>query len=146
MNLQKLVEPLQNRIMLMLSRGTLERTNDDGDYQTHQVSIYEGDVVEDLERIGQWGFASNPPAGSGVVCGFFGGHRSNGVILGVDERSRPRLPIGETAIWNNFDCEIRLLSDGSISITPGGTTVTINGNVHITGSVTIDGDLNGHAP
>ena len=58
----------------------------------------------------------------------------------------PKLQLGETIIYDNFGGQIYLKANGDIDIIAaknvnitGGTT-TINGNVHITGTLAVDGN------
>lgn len=140
----RVLSPLANRIKLMLMRGTLERVDDSGDLQNHQVSVLSEDVIDECERVGQYGLTSNPPRGSAVVLGAVGGHRSHVVILGVDDRSRPHpLPPGATCIYDSAGTQLYLSADGNLLVSCSGTVTIDAPEVHFTGNVTIDGTLNG---
>ena len=158
-HLKRAIGPLERRVRTMLMRATLTGVDDAHDLQQMQVTRLEGEVLEECERVGQYGLASVPPLGAEVIVGQIGGNADHQVVLGVDDRSRPHpLTPGQTVIYDASGTKITLDAGGNLIITASGilmiTAPTINlfGDVEITGNlgvshnVTIAGTLNGHAP
>ena len=48
-DMQKLMQPLRNRVMLMVARGALKLTNDKGGLQTAQVSLLEDELRDKVD-------------------------------------------------------------------------------------------------
>lgn len=116
--LNKLLQPLHRRVMLMLSRARLNITDDASGLQRAQVSALDGEVRDDVERFQQFGLSAHPPAGAEVLMASLGGSRDHPVIFAVDDRRhRPAgLMAGETVLYNLAGVEIRLLEDNSVLI------------------------------
>lgn len=146
------LDNMARRVRSILMRGILQRVDDSKELQQMQVSRLEGEVLDECDRVGQWGFNSVPPAGAEVVIVQIGGNADHHVILGVDDSGRPRLGPGETAIYDAHGSKVHVANDGSVVIVASGYvnivagTVTVSGNLVIDGNVTIGGLLNGHTP
>ena len=102
-DVQKMLGPVSNRIKLMVARGVLKRTNDKGGLQTAQVSLLEDELRDNVERVQDYGFTSNPLGGAEAITIFVGGNRDHGLIIKVDDR-RYRLKGlkgGEVALYTD---------------------------------------------
>lgn len=62
-------------------RGKIARVKAAGGVQKIQVEGLEGETVQDLEHAENFGFTSNPPAGSDCVVVPLGGKTSHGIIV-----------------------------------------------------------------
>lgn len=102
-DVQRLMQPLRNRVMLMVARGVLKLTNDKGGLQTAQISLLEDELRDKVERVQDYGFTSNPLEGAEAITIFVGGNRDHGLIIKVDDR-RYRLKGlkgGEVAVYTD---------------------------------------------
>lgn len=75
------------RIMNMVARGTLESLDDAEGVQLARVSLLSGESKARVERVQQYGFSGNPPAGSEAVVIFVGGGRDHGLVISLDNRA-----------------------------------------------------------
>jgi phage baseplate assembly protein V len=80
-------------------------------------------VHDDVQRIQQYGFTSNPKPGAQAITLFFGGNREDGVIICTDDkRYRLRsLQPGEVALYTDEGDSIQLKRNNEIKITSSGT-------------------------
>lgn len=85
-------------------------------------------------RIGEFGFASHPPAGADVVMAHFRGDRSEGVVIGTNhpEHRLGNLAEGDAAIFDSRGAYVWLTPNGLVIEAKGlavriqdATTVTI---------------------
>jgi phage gp45-like len=105
-DLAKWIAPLKNRIFNMLARGVLESIKDNPNaFQELGISILSDDPMEEMERVQDYGYTSNPPDGSQVLVCFFAGNRSHGVVFRVDHKKYrvTDLEKGETALFTMWD-------------------------------------------
>lgn len=117
-----MMERIINRLKSILARGIIQLVNDEGGRQLCQVTVLAGEVKENVDRIQQFGFTSNPPAGTAAIIGFIGADRGKPVILGDNnpEERKKGLNAGESAAYDAFDQYIYLKNDGSIEIQTNG--------------------------
>jgi len=136
-DIQKIVEPIHRRIMLMLGRSTISKVDDSVGTQRAQITVLADEVLDQVERLSEYGFSSNPLAGASSLVLFAGGNRGHAVIVATDDaRYRAHgLNSGEVCVYNNTGSKILLKSDGSIVITPASGTLTVNGAITATGDV-----------
>jgi len=151
--LRRMMEPLERRLRAMAMRATVTLVDDSTDLQEIQVERLEGEVLDGCERVGQYGLASNPPVGTQAVVIQIGSNADHQVVIGVDDASRPHpLESGQTVVYDDAGTQVRLLGNGqlvlvaSAAVTLVAPTVAVSGNLIVTGNVTINGTLNGHAP
>ncbi|MCG9033289.1 phage baseplate assembly protein V [Laribacter hongkongensis] len=85
-------------------RGVLRGTRGGKGSQLAQVDGLAGEPLPDLELFQQFGFTSNPPAGTAVVVLPLGGRTSHGIIVATENGAYRigNLKPGETAIFNAF--------------------------------------------
>ena len=134
-------------IRAMLRRGAIVSANDKGSQQLLNVSGFASDLPNNLVRIAEFGFASNPPAGGEglIICP--GGRSDRAMFLGGEHpQYRPKnQPVGGVTIYDAFgqaisfvQSNIRIVGAGAVTITaPSGCT--INGNVTVEGDITASG-------
>lgn len=91
------------RVMLMVGRCVLQAANDAAGIQALQLSGLEGELIEDAERMQDYGFTSVPFPGAEAVLVFPGGLRSHGLVVAVgDRRYRLKgLQEGEVAMYDD---------------------------------------------
>ena len=158
----KALGPLYRRIMLLVGRGVLSRTDDGRGTQRMQVTLLDGETRDVADRIQQYGFSSHPPAGSHVVVLNAGGQRDHPVVIGADSpEGRPTdLAAGEVMQWSVHGHRVHLREDGGVLVTtsqghrmemqPGGglviecqdATVKATGSVRMeTPALNVTGDI-----
>ena len=110
----------------MIGRAVLRVVDDSAGLQLVQVEGLQGEVLDQVERIQQYGFTSHPRPGADAIILSIGGARQNAVVLVDDRRTRPKdLAEGEVMLYgpqaNQF---IKLKADGSVEIK--GTRIDLN--------------------
>lgn len=146
------VRDLWQRLRVLMTFARVLRVDDSGDLQVMQLEGLLGELREEVPRIGEWGFASNPPLNAQAVVLAIGADRGQLVVLGVEDRATRTkdLPTGASEQYAIGGNRVRLEADGSILIEgPVGTlqinpvgAVTLNGlslSVTSAGAVTITG-------
>ena len=135
---------LANRVMLMFGRGVLRGVSDTGKRQMLQVELLKGELRDGLERMQNYGMTSHPLGGD-VAVAFLGGNREQGIALIVDDRRyRLSLQPGEVALYDDLGNTVQLLRDrvkinAVQKLEIVAPTVTIAGDVTITGTLTNNG-------
>lgn len=156
--LHKLLAPIRRRLTLMVTRGVLLLIDDDPKLQEIQTRLLAGEVMDGVERFQQYGFTSVPLPGAEAIALSACGHRSNTVIISVDDRRYRLQPLqgGEVAIYTDEDqdpdgCRIVLKRGNRVEIQA--RTVDIRGEelVHISGKQVeihaderLETDVHGH--
>lgn len=110
-----LIGPLHNRVMLMISRATLNSVADGAPAQITQATVGDDDT-KDPERISEYGFTSVPLPGAQGVAVFVGGLRDHGLIIATGDR-RYRLTGlagGEVAIHDDQGQKVHITRDGIV--------------------------------
>jgi len=109
-----MMEPLKRRVQLMICRAVIRAVNDGTKLQSLQVSLFKGEVRDKVDRMGEYGFSSNPPVNSEALIVFPGGDRSHGIVIGTENREhRKQTAPGETAIYNDQDMYVHLKANGT---------------------------------
>lgn len=98
-------EPMRRRIAGMVGRCIIQTVYDSqaGSLQGLQVTALGGDPLDQIDKIQQYGFTSNPKPGAEGVIVFPAGDRSHGIVIAVDDR-RYRLvglQSGEVALYTD---------------------------------------------
>jgi len=133
-------------------RGVLTMTSNGAGSQLAQVAGMADEVLPDLELFQQFGFTSNPPAGTAVVVLPIGGKTGHGIIVAT-ENGQYRvggLAPGETAVFNAFG-DTFLFKDGQIQGTTKVFTLTATNSMkfdsptaEFTGQVVVQEQLSGN--
>ncbi|MFP4891219.1 phage baseplate assembly protein V [Paraburkholderia sp. EG304] len=138
-------------IVRSLSRGRLTRVDDKGSVQLVQMQLSENETRDATPRLAEYGFQSNPPAGSDAVAVFLAGKRSNGVVIacGHQQYRMRGLASGEVAISDNKGQSVYLSAAG-IVVNGGGLPMKITNTpqvtvdtptAHFTGDINADGNI-----
>jgi len=107
----KLLQPIKNKIMLLIGRCILTAINNTGKTQTITGTGLSGEKLSDVERPENYGFTSSPrPSMSEAVIVFPNGNRGNGVAVVVADRdARPKtLSEGDVCIYDYRGLQILL--------------------------------------
>lgn len=134
-------------------RGKVARVQAGGGVQKIQVEGLDGETVQDLEHAENFGFTSNPPAGSDCVVVPLGGKTSHGIIVTTTNGAYriTGLSDGETAVYNAAGAKMVLKKGRVIEIdcetlnikAPGGVNIDAP-NVGCTAQITAEGQINGN--
>ncbi len=123
--------------MSIAARCTVQLADETSGRQRLQISALPGEVLDQVETVHQYGFASSPLPGALAVAIMPHGARDSAIVVGTDDaRHRPKgLQAGEACVYTNAGNYVLLKADGSITIkAPGG--VKIIGDLLVTGSIT----------
>ena len=109
-------------------------TDESGGTSRVQLALPGGELLGEIARLQQYGFASRPVSGSDHIVVFQGGDRSRGVSVASGHQTlRPTgLQPGETAVWSAGSI-VWLKADGSIAITPQNGKVIVSGDLVVNG-------------
>jgi len=113
------VSVLSRRVMNMVSRGIISKTDDKPGMQNVQVSLLYQEGKAKVERMQNYGFSGHAPGESEVTVVFIGGGRDHGVIIATDDRDSRMtgLKEGEVAVYSNEGDSIVLRRDNTIELT-----------------------------
>ena len=135
----RLIQPFQRRIMLMIGRAVLKVVDADRKTQLIQVEALSGEVIDQFEHMEPYGYTSHPHPEAEAILVAVGGMRQHSVAVVVgDKRYRVQgLAEGEVCIYTDEDGsdphrilmkrgrEIELRAGGSsIVMTPTNITIT----------------------
>ena len=152
--IQKVVAPLQRRIMLAVGRAILNAVYDGGKVQLVQASMLADEVRDKMERMAEYGFTSVPLPGAQAVAVFVGGERGHGVVVATgDPRCRMSgLDPGEVALYDDQGQSVHLTRAG-IVIKGAGKPIIITDapkarfemDIEATGNITDNVDSGGRS-
>lgn len=116
--LNRYIAPLKRKILSMIGKALIEAVNDNTKLQTVKISLLKDELADEVDRVQNFGFTSNPPVNSEAVAISAGGDRGNMIVIVVDnsETRLTGLESGESAIYNAFETFIKLLKDKKIII------------------------------
>ncbi|MDO8294381.1 MAG: phage baseplate assembly protein V [Gallionella sp.] len=136
----RMLAPLACGLGNMLARGTVVLANAASKMQTLQVKLLSGEAKDGVEHFEGYGLTAKPHPGAECIALFFGGDRSNGVVIAVaDRRYRlTGLAEGEVALYDDLGHKVHLTRTG-IVINGGVHAINIIGNVIVTGDVIANG-------
>ena len=106
--------PWRRRILLMVGKALIKAVKDTDKLQVVQVSLMKDELKNDVERIQEFGFTSNPPEDSEAVIVCVGGDRSNMLVIATDySAGRPKgLEPGESMQYNKDGQYMKINKNG----------------------------------
>lgn len=142
-DLTRLLRPFSVRLANMIGRATVTSVDDARQVQDLQVELLEGEVRDEVERFGEYGFTSVPPKDSEAVVIFVGGRRDHGLAIGVEDRRYrlKNLQPGEVGVYDMTGTRIVLKANGDLEIVPSSGKAKLTGDLEITGTLTAAGDV-----
>lgn len=155
--LRKALAPLQRRVLNLIARGVIKAVKDSGGLQRLQMTLLAEETANDIERIQEYGFASNPKDGAEGLALFLGGDRSHGVVIATDDRRyRMKVSPGKVAIYDDEGQYVYIKTGGVVEVKANtkvlataplfetssnakiGGNLEVVGTSHLTGTVTAD--------
>lgn len=129
----RLLERLSRRMRNIVARGVISLVRDAHKWQSTQLELLDGEVLDDAERAQQYGFSSVPHAGAEAVVLFVGADRSHPVVLAVDDRRYrvQALKDGEVVIYTDEGDRIHLKRERTIEVTTRHFVVKAEDDVRI---------------
>lgn len=150
--LTRLLKNIQSRVLLMIGRGVLKAVSDNANAQLCQVSLLDGELKSNVERVQNYGMTSVPPAGSLATVLFVGGDRSNGLVIAAEDRKiRVKgLKAGEVAIYTDEGDEIYLKRGNEIALKTtkfviDADEIQMNGAVNISKTLDVEQNITSKA-
>ncbi len=111
---------VMDRVRNMLARAIVTMVDDARGLQSLQVELLADEAQDGVERFGQYGLASNPPAGSEALAASIGGLRGHMVVIAVENRQfrLKNLRPGEVALYDDQGQAVHLTRDGIVVQSP----------------------------
>lgn len=119
--INKVVAPLQRRVMLTAARAYLLFFDDTTKAQVAQAWLLDGETRDAVERFQEYGFTSVPgPEGCEGAVIFVAGNRAHGIIVATEDRNlRPTgLNQGDVALYHTGGIRV-YLDDGNDKVELG---------------------------
>lgn len=131
--MNRILNPLVNRIRMMIGRGIIRLVDDSTNIQNVQLSLLKNETRSKVERFQNYGFTSVPLTGTEAIVLFPGGNRDHGIVLGIgDRRFRIKsLEPGEVAIYTDEGDKLEFKRDNNIIMTTENFTVNAGTKVEI---------------
>ncbi len=136
-----------SRLLNMIAKAVPRRLSDLGKRQTMQVEVTRGELIDDIERMQNYGYTSSPPlGGTDCLVAFLGGNREQGVVIVAENRQYrlTGLESGEVALFDDLGNVVKLGRSAievqavtQISLTA--PTIQIEGNIVHTGTLVSNG-------
>jgi phage baseplate assembly protein V len=116
---------LGRRILLLMARGAIALVDDTKGVQTLQVRLNALELIPDVPRYAEYGFTSNPPAGTQALVAFKNGDRNDGFVIATSNAKyrMTALATGEVAIHDSRGQSV-YLTEAGIVVNGGGNPIT----------------------
>ena len=145
--LGRALSKIRRGIQLALSRAVVTLVDDGPKMQEIQLQILTGELVDGVEKFEPYGLTSHPFTKSEAIAASIGGARGHLVALVVGDR-RYRLAglaEGEVALFDDQGQYVKIARSGihvhtTQDVVLHGGTTTIEGDLHVTGNISGDGD------
>lgn len=127
-------------------RGVLTLVKAAGAVQLVQLDGLAGEQLQDAELFQDYGFTSNPPAGTMAIVLPIGGKTAHGIVVATEHGGfrLKSLASGEVALYSKFGQVIKLRADGGIDIHSPGDIDLRGDNVRIHGESSLIIECKGH--
>lgn len=125
--LNRFLEPLRNRMRMVIGRAIVSVVNDNTKIQLMQITLMKDQVKDGVERVQNYGFTGHPLPDAEAVAVFPNGNRDYGMIVAVDD-SRYRikdLPEGGVAVYDYDGNYVKLTEANGIEIDAPNQKVTV---------------------
>jgi phage baseplate assembly protein V len=118
--LDRYLNPLKQRVSLMVGRAVIAVVNDATKAQSLQLTLLAGETMDGVERFQDYGFTSVPHAGAEAVMVSVGGTRSHGIVVACEDRRYRLVGLadGEVALYDDLDQAVHLKRDRLLLTSP----------------------------
>ena len=133
----RMVAPIVNRVQMMVTKAVIDQVKDGNNIQLLKVGGLAGEVLDNVERIQNYGLSSNPPREGETVILCVGGNKDHPIAIAADSGAdrKTGLASGEVAIYHKNGSFIYLKNNGDIQLVPSSEKVDIIGNLEASGEV-----------
>jgi len=140
---QKLLAPIKNRIMLAIARSIIQTLDDTKGIQTAQLDVLEDETRDTTERFQEYGFTSVPKPGAEAIIVRVGGNCDHGIIIACEDRRYrlKSLPAGEVALYTDEGDKIHLKRNRRIEIVASNRLTITSSDVRISGRLQVEGEI-----
>lgn len=123
---ERMMEPLRQRVMLMVAKAIVKMVDDGGGLQRVQIKLLNGELRSDVARVQNYGHSARPSGDTLAVALSIGGNRDHMLVVALDDLAhRPRdLREGEATLYDDLGQRVWLTRDG-IVIDGAGKPITI---------------------
>lgn len=134
----EMFDRLSQRVLLTIARALVTVVRDTDGIQIMQVKLSATETRDGLPRFADFGFSSNPPAGSDALVAFVAGDRSKGIVIGTcHQQSRPQgLSPGESILHSQDGKSVYLTASEGIVVDAKGQPVVVNNASDVTWNCT----------
>lgn len=134
------LERVYRRVLMTVGRARVTTVDDTGPAQKLQAKLNQLELPSDILRLAEFGFASNPPAGSDIVVLFLGGNRTDAIGVATSHQTlrMKNLAPGESAQYSEIGQYVYLSAAG-IVVEAKGLPVTVNDATTVT--INASGDV-----
>lgn len=138
------LDRVYRRIQALFGRGRVTFVDDSGPVQRMQVRLNALEVPDNRDRVAEFGFTSNPPAGTDVVTLHTAGNRGGGTVFATNHQaSRPRgLMPGESMLYSEDGKQVYMTASRGVFITAKGQDVVVNDAANVVWNCSGDFTLN----
>lgn len=136
--INKLLQPIERRNKLLITRGIVKLVNSELKMQALQVKAL-GQVLDNVEHFEPYGFTSHPHENAETILASLGGHRGHTVAVCVADRNfRLKNTVqGEVAIYTDEGDVIHFKRNNIIDINSAATINVTAPNVNINASTKV---------
>lgn len=146
---QRAMKPVKDRLYLLVGKAIIKAVNDDAQIQELRISALAGETMDRVARMQEFGFSSNPPAGSEGIILALGANRENLVMIATENRNVriKNLASGEMVIYTDDGTYLYLKKSGQVELKTAVKTlidcplVEMTGDLLVKGKAEIDGTL-----
>ena len=139
---QRAMKPIKDRLYLLAGKAIIKAVNDGAPIQELRISALAGEAMDRIARMQEFGFSSNPPAGSEGVILALGANRENLVMIATENRNVriKNLASGEMVIYTDDGTYLHLKKSGQVELKTAVKTLIDCPDVEMTGNLLVKGD------
>lgn len=114
LDFHRLIQPIKNKIFLMLGRAIVKLINNVEGTQKIQVTGLKNETLSDVERLQEYGFESHPLSDSEAIIISLNGNRDQSISIKVhDRRYRPKtLLSGDVCMYDYRGVQVLIDATG----------------------------------
>lgn len=139
---QRAMKPIKDRLYLLAGKAIIKAVNDGAPIQELRISALAGEAMDRIARMQEFGFSSNPPAGSEGIILALGANRENLVMIATENRNVriKNLASGEMVIYTDDGTYLHLKKSGQVELKTAVKTLIDCPDVEMTGNLLVKGD------